>query len=129
LQVERFGHRNPLVQVLFTMQNTAMETLQMPGLIVTPLQVEDTSAKVDLIMAVVDTTPQFTVALAYDTDLFEEATIIRMLEDYTTLLDEVVSDPDKPLKNLSLFNQESEDIGKRIHYIQKMYEVEEFDFS
>jgi non-ribosomal peptide synthetase component F len=39
-------------------------------------------------------------ALLYDTDLFEEATMVRMAEHFLTVLESAASDPDRPLSTI-----------------------------
>jgi len=46
--------------------------------------------------------------LAYNADLFEDATAARMLEHYRTLLESIVADPEQHISDLSLLTKAAE---------------------
>jgi non-ribosomal peptide synthetase component F len=56
----------------------------------------------DIYMSVVDYEEYIEVAWEYSTHLFEKKTIVRMFNDYTALLEEIVSDPGKRLSDLTI---------------------------
>ena len=87
LQPERDLSRNPLFQVMFTLQNAPAEALELPGLKVTPLETETTSALFDLVLDVWETGPELTGVLEYNVDLFDAATIRRIIGHFKTLLE------------------------------------------
>ena len=87
LQPERDLSRQPLVQVLFALQNTPMPTVQVPsGLTIRPLELESNSAKVDLFLSVWSGSGGYFGFVEYSTDLFDRPTITRMLAHFQTLL-------------------------------------------
>jgi amino acid adenylation domain-containing protein len=57
-------------------------------------------APLDLMMQVADTDGQFICELQYNTDLFDDATIERMAGHFVTLLDGIVTDPGRRLREL-----------------------------
>jgi len=62
-------------------------------------------APFDLMMQVADTGGEFTCALQYNTDLFDDATIERMACHFLTLLDGIVADPGSWLSELPLLTE------------------------
>ena len=102
LRPERSLTHNPLFQVMFVLQNMPRETLAMPGLTLSRLEVESGTAMFDWTLTLVEGVDGLHATLEYDTDLFEAATIEHVLGHYRTLLEGVVADPDRGLADLPL---------------------------
>ncbi|HEX7240317.1 MAG TPA: condensation domain-containing protein, partial [Longimicrobiaceae bacterium] len=103
LQPERSLSHSPLFQVMFTMNNTegaAVDSL--PGLSVTTMGSAGRSAKFDLTLALEATALGLRGELAYSTDLFERATIERMVAHLGAVLEQVAADADLPVSALEL---------------------------
>jgi amino acid adenylation domain-containing protein len=105
LQPERDLSRSPLLQVIFVLQNAPMTPLRLSGLTVTPLKVESKTAKFDLTLSLVEKTDTLTASVEYSTDLFDAATIGRMLGHFQTLLEGIVANPDQRLSDLPLLTE------------------------
>jgi amino acid adenylation domain-containing protein len=93
LNPERNVDRSPLFQVMFALQNTPGPDLALPGLSLTPLQLEGISSKFDLSLDVEEQTDGLLVTFEYSTELFASGTIERMLGHFQNLLAAVVLDP------------------------------------
>lgn len=106
LAPERSLSHTPLVQVVFTVQNTPQDTLEMPGLTLSPAGVEARTAKFDMTLGVVETTEGLTAVWDYGTDLFDEATMQRMLSHFHNLIQAICADPDTPVQELPLLSPE-----------------------
>jgi amino acid adenylation domain-containing protein len=102
LQPERSMAHTPLFQVVFTLQNAPMPRADLEKLSVAGLAVEHATAKFDLGLNISGTPGQLQGALEYNTDLFDAATIRRMLSHFEVLLANVVSNPDQQLSELQL---------------------------
>jgi len=105
LQPKRDLSHAPLSQVMFVLQNAPMQRLKLPGLTVSPLEVDSGTAKFDLALSVVEGEDGLSGTLEYSTDLFDGATIERMLGHFETLLEGVVADPDRPVWTLPLLTR------------------------
>jgi amino acid adenylation domain-containing protein len=105
LQPERDMSRTPLFQVAFALQNAFSEPLELPGLTLTPLEVETGTAKFDLMMTLSETPDGLSGALEYNTDLFDASTIRRMVGHFRTLLESAVADPNQPITELPLLTE------------------------
>jgi amino acid adenylation domain-containing protein len=104
LRPERNLNRNPLFQVLFSLQNAPRQEFQLPGLELTFLETGNTTAKFDFSMFLTDTSDGLRGRLEYSTDLFDAATIDRLVERYQVLLEAVVADASVPISKLRLLS-------------------------
>ncbi|HEU4508039.1 MAG TPA: amino acid adenylation domain-containing protein [Pyrinomonadaceae bacterium] len=102
LQPERSLAHTPLFQVVFTLQNAPMPRAELDKLSVAGLAVERATAKFDLGLNISGTPGELQGALEYNTDLFDAATIRRMVSHLEILLANVVSNPDQRLSELPL---------------------------
>ena len=100
LKPERNLSRSPLFQVMFTFQNTPSQPWDLPGLTITPQEVDSGTSKFDLTLALEEISEGIKGGIEYNTDLFEMATITRMLGHFQTLLEGIVANPDQRLWDL-----------------------------
>ncbi|HEY52488.1 MAG TPA: amino acid adenylation domain-containing protein, partial [Caldilineae bacterium] len=105
LQPQRAMSHSPLFQVMFVLQDAPVEALQLPDLTLTPLRTDTGTAKFDLTLSMTDAGQELYGLLEYNTDLFEAATIERMIEHFRTLLTAVIADPDQPVSSLPLLTE------------------------
>jgi len=97
--------RNPLFQVMFVLQNGRPGMLELPGLTLSPLEVDSGTTHFDLTLHIADTGDDLIASLAYNADLFETASIDRMLRHFQMLLESVCASPGRRLSELSLLNE------------------------
>jgi amino acid adenylation domain-containing protein len=102
LQPERNLSYNPLCQVLFSFQNPAVTPLESAGVTLSLEPVSTGTSKTDLGLYITEQVDGVAIWAEYSTDLFESATISRLLEHYRTLLEAAVARPDVPVSRLSL---------------------------
>jgi amino acid adenylation domain-containing protein len=117
LQPERDPSRSPLFQVMFSFQQTPLldreglaafalgeagAQLALGDLRVESVALEQRTAQFDLTLAIAPTTEGLGGSLQYNSDLFEAATISRMVDHFQTLLTSIVTDPDQRVSNLPL---------------------------
>jgi amino acid adenylation domain-containing protein len=103
LQPERdlSGH-TPLFQVSFALQNLPLEFKRIADLTLTLMPIHMQSAKFDLWLAMFETGEELTGILEYNTDLFEQQTILRMIGHFKTLVDSIIADADQSLLSLRI---------------------------
>ena len=94
--------QNPLVQATLTLQNAPVTQLDLPGIASTPVIVETTSTHFDLEVYLTEQPNGLTCTFVYATDLFDRRTIVRMLDHYERLLEDVVSDAGRRISELSI---------------------------
>ena len=103
IQPDRDPSRNPLFQVMFTLQNAPIPTLSHTSLTLSPLSGTETgTAKLDLSLDMVETDQGLIGVFEYNTDLFADTTIARMVEHFHTLLTAIVEQPEQPISRLPL---------------------------
>ncbi|MEM7348602.1 MAG: AMP-binding protein, partial [Chloroflexota bacterium] len=105
LQVERDLSRSPLVQVMFTLKNTSVSTLELPGLTLENTEVGEHSAIFDLTLILNAEDEGLAGIFEYNPDLFEPETIIRMGKHFENLLEAVVFDPDQSISRVPLLTE------------------------
>jgi amino acid adenylation domain-containing protein len=95
LQPERDTSLQPLVQVMFVLQNAPMPDIRLPGGVrLGLLEVDNETAKFDLEVHVWQHGGSLQAVFMYNTDLFDESTIRRMSSRYEYLLAEVAANPE-----------------------------------
>jgi len=96
--------RHPIFQVGFTLHNAPETQLDLPGLTVTPFVLPWVTSKFDLLLNVTQTAQGLSCEMEYVTDLFEAATIERLIGHLTRVLEQVVATPQKPLSRIDLLS-------------------------
>jgi amino acid adenylation domain-containing protein len=102
LQPERSLSHHPLFQVMFVLQNAFNQGLQLPGISLTSLELDSCRAKFDLTLELQETADGIKGTIEYNTDLFDPATINRMLGHFQSLLAGIVAHPEQPISELPL---------------------------
>lgn len=102
LHPERNLSHSPLFQVLFILQNSPTDPVNLPGLTLNPLSVESGTAKYDITLMMEETAGGIMAEFEYNQDLFDRATITRMVGHFQTLLQGIVAAPDQPISALPL---------------------------
>ncbi|HET8841782.1 MAG TPA: amino acid adenylation domain-containing protein, partial [Ktedonobacteraceae bacterium] len=105
LQPARDLSHNPFFQVLFALQNASPETGDFPEARVRSLKVDRTTAQFDLTLDLTETAEGLDGWLEYSTDLFEAATISRMVQQLQTLLDSINENPNQLLSELPFLSE------------------------
>ena len=105
LDIEREAGRHPLYQVVLAL-NPPLEPVGGAGLeFETGLSFENQVATVDLNLQLSDAERGLTGYVEYNTDLFEQSRIDRMMRCLVTLLQGVAVDPDRALSRLPLLDE------------------------
>ncbi len=109
LQPERNLSTPPLFQVMFILQNAPMDEVDFAGLTLSPVAFNNyKTSRFDIsIYMGEDDNGQLIGAFEYNTDLFQKATIKRMVGHFETLLEGIVANPNQPISELP-FLMESE---------------------
>ncbi len=102
LQPQRSLSHTPLFQVMLAVLNPSAARLETPGLRLSPLPVETTSAKFDQNWTLAPQGQTWRGSLEYSVELFEQATIQRMIGHFQNVLRAVSAEPDTPLHQLEM---------------------------
>ncbi|MFL5353941.1 amino acid adenylation domain-containing protein, partial [Archangium sp.] len=106
LRPERNLAHAPLFQVMFMLRNFPEATARLPGLTLSLLESGTRTAKFDLTLAMTATQEGLATSLEYNTDLFEEATVRRMLGQLRVLLEGIAREPGQHVSRLPLLSEE-----------------------
>jgi amino acid adenylation domain-containing protein len=105
LRPERVNDRNPVFQVMFTLQNSPRTNLELSGLTVTPLRVKSVTSKFDLLLHTQESADGLITRIEYDTDLFAPETIRRILGHYRRCLEQIVVDAERRISSIALLSE------------------------
>jgi amino acid adenylation domain-containing protein len=105
LQPDRNLGRNPLFQVIFAFQNVPRQTMALPGLEVSQVEVDSGTAKFDLALFMWEEHGGLRGRVQYSTALFDADTIERLLGHFETMLIGIVTNPDRRLSHLPLLTE------------------------
>jgi amino acid adenylation domain-containing protein/FkbM family methyltransferase len=105
----------PLFQVAFTFQSSPSDSLELPGLRLTPLELAESAAKFDLTLALAEREGRFTGSLSGRTDLFDRTTVERLVSRLGRLLRAALEAPGAQLSDLPLLS-EAESHALRIEW-------------
>nr|UXE46115.1 linear gramicidin synthase subunit B [uncultured bacterium] len=105
----RNSSRSPLFQVMFALQNAPLPALRTPGLLLTPIELPSRCSKFDLTLFAWESAEGLRLTMEFDTDLFDAATVDRMLAHYGVLLEEIIAHPDRPIGGLSMLTPDERD--------------------
>ncbi|HEY0083939.1 MAG TPA: AMP-binding protein [Pyrinomonadaceae bacterium] len=119
LQVERNPSRSPLFQIMFILQQTQVRDeagltlfalgeaggrVNLNGLALESMALEQRVAQFDLTLMMAEVDEELTASIEYNTDLFDAATITRMLGHFQTLLAGIVAEPQRRISDLPLLD-------------------------
>ncbi|MDY7096183.1 MAG: amino acid adenylation domain-containing protein, partial [Acidobacteriota bacterium] len=102
LQPERDLDHSPLFQVMFVLQNAQGEDLELPELVLEPLNEETKRANFDIVLQVEERPEGLDVMLEYRAEVFDSTTMERWLDHYRNLLTAAMATPDEVVFHLPL---------------------------
>jgi acyl carrier protein len=105
LQADRDSDRSPLFRVMFSLQNAPLPELRSPAITLTPLEAPSGAAKFDLTLFAAEGPEGLDLTMEYSSDLFDAATVDRMLAHYRILLESIVAQPDQPVGLLPMLTE------------------------
>jgi amino acid adenylation domain-containing protein len=119
LHPERNLNIHPLFQVVFGFENTPMSALELPGLVPSFMDIDFKTTRFDLELHLWKCSEDFRSLwggkwensegirgiVVYNTDLFDEATITRMLGHFKTLLECIVNNSEERIATLPLLGE------------------------
>ena len=99
----------PLFQVMFIFQNIPKQVFEIAGLKIKELNFETGIAKFDLSVELWEDT-EFHVQFEYNTDLFEQPTVLRMIGHFERLIRAGLQNPDLPLAQLAMMDAQEREL-------------------
>ncbi|HZI03814.1 MAG TPA: amino acid adenylation domain-containing protein, partial [Archangium sp.] len=105
LQPERDLSRSPLFQVTLSVQNTPVQALETPGLVLRPLELEAQTARFELSLTFAEDAGALAGVLLYNADLYDARTAARMAGHLCVLLEGAAANPEQSLGLLPLLSE------------------------
>jgi amino acid adenylation domain-containing protein len=105
LQPTRSISQSPLFQVMFILHNLPVSEFKLPGLTMEPLKIDSGVALFDLTLEIRETAQGLNASFEYNVERFEANQINRMLEQYQTLLEDIVANPNLHLSQINLLQE------------------------
>jgi len=102
LQPERHINQNPIFQVMFALQNTPPPPSNINNVKLSLEEVDSGTAVFDITLSLYQDEKGISGYFEYSTELFDNSTIRRMVENYKTLLSNIVENPEEKINNFSI---------------------------
>ncbi|WP_445629004.1 non-ribosomal peptide synthetase [Nostoc sp. DSM 114167] len=102
LQPERHLSRNPLYEIMFVLQNTPTSVQEVSGLTLRTLEFDSGTAQLDIFLSISESQEGLTGSLEYNTDIFDSTMITQFINNFQTLLGNIVDNPEQRISELSL---------------------------
>jgi aspartate racemase len=106
LQPDRALTQNPIFQAMFVLQNEPMPSLEFAGIKSSHVQVDNVTTNFDLTLDIVERDGQYLIKFESNADLFEEATIERMMGHLETLLAGIIANPQQTISELPMLTDD-----------------------
>ncbi|HSG40819.1 MAG TPA: amino acid adenylation domain-containing protein, partial [Thermoanaerobaculia bacterium] len=104
LSPERALGSSPLFQVMFTLQNAPVDSIEVEGLTLRPLEIAGDGAPFDLSLAFEEVQGELAGTLVYDADLFDASTAERLGGSFARLIEAAAAQPSRRLSELPLLS-------------------------
>ncbi|UOB81927.1 amino acid adenylation domain-containing protein (plasmid) [Bacillus sp. ZJS3] len=93
---------SPLFQAAFSFYNTSKSKFDLEGLLIKQIPLESTISKFDLTLAFGDSSKEMEGIIEYNSDLYSTETIINFKEHFINLLEDVINNPQKRIKEINI---------------------------
>ncbi|WP_171163459.1 non-ribosomal peptide synthetase [Streptomyces sp. I05A-00742] len=104
LRPRRTSSRVTPFDVMFLLRTEAFDTFALPGLAVRPRPVTNGTSQFELTLAAVATGDRLALEATYRTDLFRQETVAGLLRHFETLLEGLLTEPDRPVRRAPLLD-------------------------
>ncbi len=106
LKSERHLSHNTLFQVMFVHEKADSEqSLKFPGLDFRVFVIETGTSMFDLTLSIMESPESLNCSFTYNTDLFDDTTITRIMDHFQTVLEGIVANPGERFSALPLLKQ------------------------
>lgn len=110
LRPERSPSYHPLFQVEFAFHNTPQSSLQLNGIKIDKIEIEETVSKFDISLSFEKVAAQLEGLFEFNTDIFSMLTIQRLAKHYVQLIENILANPQTKLNALTLITDEENEL-------------------
>lgn len=104
VKVQRDMSRNPIFDVMLSIENDDEFELNLGEMKLKSLQINSCVTKFDLDLKIIEDNEKFVLNLVYCSDLFTKNSAQAILQRFRTLIDSVIDDPEKKLSELEMLS-------------------------
>jgi len=98
--------RNPLFDVMLTLQNIELNAIQMEGVVLRPYDMENITAKLDMTVSVQEINEKLMIDIEYCTKLFRKDTVKRLGRHFVNILEKVTEKSGIRLEEIEITGDE-----------------------
>ncbi len=106
LKPERSLDRSPIFQTMFVLQNWPLTELELPELIIKRLEIGSRVSRYDLSVDAIEYEGTLRLYFEFNTDLFDPASIQRLVEHYQLMLKAMLANPEQRIGDIPLLTDE-----------------------
>ena len=106
LQPDRDMSYSPLFQVMFILQNAPVKATVVPELELSTISVDMGTATSDITFSLSEGVNGISISVEYNTDLFDESTVRRMVQHYKNIVIEISNNINIKIKDIRLLSNE-----------------------
>jgi FkbH-like protein len=103
----------PVIQVMFSLARSPLEGVQIPGLQLDLVDVENKATDFDLFVTLVERERGLHVAVVYNSDLFEASTIENLMDSFCQVLEKALAAPQVRVSELAPLEYGEDDLNRR----------------
>ncbi|NEP09968.1 MAG: amino acid adenylation domain-containing protein [Symploca sp. SIO2C1] len=107
LDVDRSPSHSPVFDVMLNLLNTPQKALELSELNLTPLELLEPDSQFSMTLYVEQHGSELHLILLYQQALFTSERMVGLLNQFQHLLEQIVANPEKPIKSYSLVTPES----------------------
>ncbi|MCK4259319.1 MAG: amino acid adenylation domain-containing protein [Halanaerobiales bacterium] len=108
ITLERDLSRSPIFDVMLVFQNNEAVTIEFDGLTVSPYELKNEISKFDISFIFDETVEGLNCSIEYNTDIYHEDRIQRMVKHFQTITASVVSNPQTKIRDLEILAEEEQ---------------------
>jgi acyl carrier protein len=109
LNMERDTSRNPLFDVFIT-YDSLQETLELPGLTLSPFHTRSTATQFDLTLNANERNGGISLNFVYSTGLFKQETIERFIGYFQQIVSAIITDPTRTISSIDMLSAKERDL-------------------
>ncbi len=105
LRPERDASHTPLIQVMFVAEIAPLPLIDLPGRTLRPVLIDNGTAPFELALVITEIGDGISGLVEYNTDLFDEPTITRLIGHFQTLLETFTADPGQRIGDAAMLTE------------------------
>ncbi|MCP4163144.1 MAG: amino acid adenylation domain-containing protein, partial [Deltaproteobacteria bacterium] len=110
LDIKRDISRSPILDVLVVLQNNETTAVEFDGLELIPYSNENKTSKFDMTYNFFESEGQLFCRIEFNTDIYVENRIIRMIDHFKTLASSVIEAPEARVKDLGIIDEKEKNL-------------------